>query len=63
MDQKTHMTKTLDLKGKTYISIIDFMKLTKLARVTVKNYVKQGKIDGVNFGHKWWINRETYNLI
>ena len=53
----------LNLKGKVYIRITDFMKLTTLSRPTIQKYVKESKIDGVVFGHKWWINQESFNVM
>jgi len=63
MEKKKQNIKTLDVKGKTYISMVDFMRLTRLARVTIKTYVKQGKVDGLNFGSKWWINKESFDIL
>lgn len=52
--------KCMEYQGKQYIPIIDFMRMSKLARVTVQKYIKTGIIKGVNIGCKYWIDETEF---
>lgn len=52
--------KNIEIDGKTYIPILDFIKMTKLARITVKRYLSRGLIKGIVIGRKYWIDESDF---
>ncbi|OPZ54385.1 MAG: hypothetical protein BWY90_00124 [Deltaproteobacteria bacterium ADurb.BinA014] len=53
--------KTIEINGKKYVPIIDFMKLTRMARVTVKSYIARGVIKAIVLGRKCWIDQSDFD--
>lgn len=52
--------KCMEYQGKQYIPIIDFMRMSKLARATIQKYIKNGTLKGVNIGCKYWIDEAEF---
>lgn len=52
--------KNIVIHGKNYIPILDFIKITKMARITIKRYLERGLIKGIVIGRKYWIDEEDF---
>ena len=52
--------KNIVIHGKNYIPILEFIKITKMARITIKRYLSSGLIKGIVIGRKYWIDEEDF---
>lgn len=53
--------KNIVINGKTYIPILEFIKITKMARITIKRYLERGLIKGIVVGRKYWIDEADFS--
>jgi len=48
----------MELNGKKYLKIMDFIRLTGLTRITIKRYINQNILHGFQIGRKYFIDEE-----